>query len=157
MKLCKKCGTEKDDSEFNKRKASADGLSAMCKCCQREYDKSRANDPHRALARAEYQKTERGMLAAKAAKIRWAKNNKEKIYKSVLRYREQNPKKYIAHGKVAYEIRVGNLHQEPCEICGGVDSVAHHDDYDKPLNIRWLCDFHHKQWHQLNGEGANAH
>lgn len=156
MKLCRKCGIEKNDSEFNKRKASNDGLSAMCKCCQRAYDKSRANDTSRALARAEYQKTEKGRLAAKEAKIRWAKNNKDKIYKSLLRYRAENPKKCIAHGKVAYEIRIGNLHQEPCEICGATNSVAHHDDYDKPLNIRWLCDLHHKKWHQENGEGANA-
>ena len=71
-------------------------------------------------------------------------------------WRSKYPKKYKAHNIVNNNIRSGNLHKEPCEICGSEKTVAHHDDYSKPLNVRWLCQPHHKQWHAKNGEGANA-
>ena len=31
-----------------------------------------------------------------------------------------------------------------------------HDDYAKPLSVRWLCGKCHTAWHQENGEGLNA-
>jgi hypothetical protein len=36
---------------------------------------------------------------------------------------------------------------QPCEECGAEVSVGHHDDYRKPLEVRWLCDSHHRRWH----------
>jgi hypothetical protein len=71
-------------------------------------------------------------------------------------WREKHPKKYKAHNMVNNQKRAGNLHECPCEICGSTCVVAHHDDYDKPLNVRWLCQSHHKQWHVKYGEGLNS-
>lgn len=71
-------------------------------------------------------------------------------------YRKKYPNKYKAHTLVGNAKRDGYLHEESCQRCGSEDSVhAHHDDYLKPLNIRWLCAGCHKQWHEENGEGAN--
>lgn len=36
-------------------------------------------------------------------------------------------------------IRRGKLIPEPCEVCQADKVEAHHDDYDKPLSVRWLC------------------
>lgn len=72
------------------------------------------------------------------------------------KYRESNKSKYLAHNKVNNAVRDGKLKKEPCELCGKVDSHAHHDDYSKPLEVRWLCAAHHRQWHVENGEAANA-
>lgn len=44
-------------------------------------------------------------------------------------------------------IRDGKLIPEPCEVCGNTKVEAHHDDYSKPLQIRWLCHKHHRQLH----------
>jgi hypothetical protein len=71
-------------------------------------------------------------------------------------YREKYPQKYKAKTMVNNAIRDGKLFKEPCEVCGRTNLVhAHHDDYAKPLNIRWLCAAHHKHWHTRHGEGAN--
>ncbi len=63
-----------------------------------------------------------------------------------------------AQGVVEKAIIKGILIPQPCEICGenpvfkdgrrGVQ--AHHDDYNKPLQIRWLCQNHHHEWHKDN-------
>ena len=54
----------------------------------------------------------------------------------------------------------GRLIKKPCECCGaGIDSKrkngssaihAHHDDYNKPLEVRWLCSSCHHKWHQTH-------
>lgn len=36
---------------------------------------------------------------------------------------------------------------QPCERCGAERADRHHDDYDKPLDIRWLCRTCHIQHH----------
>ncbi len=72
-------------------------------------------------------------------------------------YRESGPNKYKAVTMVNNAVRDGKLFREPCEACCSEVSVhAHHDDYLKPLNVRWLCAPCHKQWHIVNGEGLNA-
>lgn len=50
-------------------------------------------------------------------------------------------------------IRDGVLVPQPCEICGNEKSEGHHYDYDKPLEVRWLCRYHHAGTHaRFNGD-----
>ncbi len=42
----------------------------------------------------------------------------------------------------------GDLRPEPCGVCGDKRAEAHHDDYSRPLNVRWLCVEHHREHHQ---------
>lgn len=153
MKTCNSCAKEKHSSEFHKRKASKDGLAAKCRDCQREYDKARANLPHRVEARKEYQKTNAYKESHLKANRKYSKLHG---YENTKKYRERNEKKYKVHGLVAYAIKTGILTRKPCEICGLNNAVGHHDDYDKPLDVRWLCPQHHADWHKKNGEALNA-
>ena len=58
-----------------------------------------------------------------------------------------------AHSIVAVAMHDGTLKQEPCELCGDPKAVAHHDDYSRPLDVRWLCRSHHTLVHNaLNDE-----
>jgi hypothetical protein len=44
-------------------------------------------------------------------------------------------------------IAKGLLIREACGVCGSVNTEAHHDDYSKPLEVRWLCRKHHNAHH----------
>jgi hypothetical protein len=46
--------------------------------------------------------------------------------------------------------RRGKIVPQPCEVCGSLDTQKHHDDYGKPLAVRWFCEQHHRQWHRHN-------
>ncbi len=94
----------------------------------------RANLPHRVAARAAYAKTQEGKAATTRAKLRFI---------------EQNPVKRAAHIAIGNALRDGKLIRQTCEVCGE-RSQAHHDDYSKPLEVRWLCAKHHADWHKHN-------
>lgn len=44
--------------------------------------------------------------------------------------------------------RRGRLKREPCATCGDLLAEKHHDDYDMPLEVRWLCRPCHLAEHQ---------
>lgn len=54
----------------------------------------------------------------------------------------------LAASAVGGAIKLGRLVQQPCEKCADPDSEAHHDDYDKPLEVRWLCRSCHRTHHK---------
>lgn len=154
-KVCFKCGAEKPLTDFYKHSKMADGHVNKCKSCNkkdvlknredkidyyREYDKSRSNLDHRVEARKAYAKTESGSL-----NVQKAKRN----------YIEKNPKIRSAHIAVGNAVRDGNLIKPSrCEgrVCMQGDGYveAHHCDYNKPLEVMWLCDRCHKDWHLKN-------
>jgi len=138
MKKCFKCEIQKPLSEFYKHKQMSDGYLNKCKACKR------ADVGQHRLANIE--------------KIRAydRKRGARQPPEYMREYRNKYPNKYRAHSLVNSAIKGGKLFKEPCEICAtGTPVHAHHDDYLKPLNIRWLCCAHHSQWHAVNGEAAN--
>lgn len=141
MKICSKCKEEKALSEFHKRPEAKDGHRADCKKCRRDLDNKRRL------------KKERREYCVNHSR-QYRKSGKG--YDSCNKYRKNNPVKYKAHKIISSAIRSGVLVKQPCEVCQSERVEAHHDDYSKPLNVRWLCQAHHKQWHAENGEGKNG-
>lgn len=45
-----------------------------------------------------------------------------------------------------YQAR-GLLVPHPCEVCGA-SAQKHHEDYSRPLDVRWLCREHHLAVHE---------
>lgn len=63
------------------------------------------------------------------------------------RWRRDNPRRYLAHLYIGTAKRLGLVTPQPCEVCGAEKADAHHDDYSRPGEVRWLCRRHHKQIH----------
>jgi hypothetical protein len=81
--------------------------------------------------------------------------------KTRVRWREEHPEAYRAQTAVGNAIRDGKLRKQPCTICGSNDHVhAHHSDYSKPLDVKWLCARCHHRMHaafpQLAGHQGAA-
>lgn len=151
-KQCITCFRVLPITEYYKHKQMADGHLNKCKECQkanskaartqnieryREYDRDRANKPERVAARREYKQTPEGRAAhARAMKA----------------YHERYPLKKAAHIMTRNAVRDGKLIKpEAYESCGNQHKIeAHHDDYTKPLSVRWLCENCHKEWHRHN-------
>jgi hypothetical protein len=51
----------------------------------------------------------------------------------------EQAKKDNARSYAGMYLRRGKLQRQPCEACSAEKAQMHHDDYDKPLQIRWLC------------------
>lgn len=64
------------------------------------------------------------------------------------RYRERHPDKRKAVKAVEAALKRGALLRQPCEVCGSEKTQGHHDDYMKPLDVRWLCHKHHMEVHR---------
>lgn len=73
------------------------------------------------------------------AKRRWA----EKTDYDRGREKEKIRARRILQGQVAR----GKISRGECEVCGKPDAHAHHDDYAKPLDVRWFCTRHHSEFH----------
>lgn len=152
MKVCRECKAEKSLSDFYKNPRMADGYFNKCAECVKSrvakhreenlekiqaYDRVRSKKPHRLQAVKDYAKTEAGKLSNK---------------KAMSAYYKRYPMKYATHVITSNAIRDGKLiRANNCSVCGSTEKIeGHHDDYTKPLEVRWLCEKCHKQWHREN-------
>ena len=63
-------------------------------------------------------------------------------------WRLRNPDKTRAHRIINSAIARGEVVRQPCEVCGAEKVHAHHDSYNQPLAVRWLCPVHHAAVHR---------
>lgn len=78
-------------------------------------------------------------------------------YKNHARIRKYEPIKLRARWMIQTHLRRGKIKRLPCQICGELKAQAHHEDYNKPLDVIWLCAKHHADLHKgvlkLNEKG----
>jgi len=63
---------------------------------------------------------------------------------------EERERRKKAREKLNHYLRDNHIERQLCEVCGNPDTEAHHDDYSKPLEIRWLCFEYHREWHKFH-------
>lgn len=59
--------------------------------------------------------------------------------------------KFLCREKTRRLIKQGIIIKNPCEICGEIKVQIHHDDYNNPYQVRFLCINHHIQHHAKAG------
>ena len=134
-KECFKCKTIKPLEEFYKHPNMADGHVNKCKECNkndvtshrnknlekyRAYDRKRSKIPERIKANLEVNRA----------------------------WRAEDSRRNMAHSAVSKAVRNGTLVRQPCVRCNEAKAIAHHEDYDYPLVVMWLCQPCHKQRHK---------
>ena len=147
-KKCFKCLIKKPLVDFYKHTAMKDGHLNKCKSCAkddvvkhrqnnlekiRSYDRMRASMPHRITARLVYSKTSAFAKSHIAASKNWAMKN--------------SLRRKASH-MVSNAIRDKVLIKTPCHICGILKVEGHHPDYNRPLDVVWLCSKHHHEIHK---------
>lgn len=125
-KQCFKCGRTLPLEEFYRHPQMGDGHLGKCKECTKRdvrenrerkreyysrYDHLRQQRPERRAKQYEYGRNKRARFPAKAA----------------------------AWQAVSNAIRDGRLQRQPCIYCGNEKAEAHHSDYNKPLDVIWVC------------------
>lgn len=141
QKFCKGCDSWLYEAAFPRSKAKYDGLHAYCLACNRTKqaaERARRGEGYREMRRR-YRRTDRGARAYS-------------------KYKPTHPWQHEAQKKIWLEIQAGRLVKpKTCSECdrgGRID--GHHDDYAKPLVVRWLCRWCHQKWHRIHGEALNA-
>lgn len=144
-KKCFKCEETKSLSQFYKHRETLDGHLNKCKDCSRKdavehrkknlerirhYDRNRPNHDER---------VRKNCIRARASGLDRGRSR---------RYEEKYPEKSTAHTITRNAIRDGRLKTEPCVVCGNDKAEAHHEDYSRPLDVLWLCKFHHALRHR---------
>jgi hypothetical protein len=133
-KVCFKCQQRLPVESFYRHPMTADGRLGKCKGCTkrdvaknyydrhqqyRDYDKRRNHTPERRAAIHRYQRERR----------------------------RRNPEKAWARQVTRRAVAKGILTRLPCQVCGDLFTEAHHHDYSKPLDVRWLCFICHRKEH----------
>lgn len=132
-KPCSKCRTLFPLWEYGRKQSSEDGRRSECRICRSDQQRVRIQlikaDPERYAA----------------LKSKWAASAKMR-YLAGIRYGTKE--KLRARGIVHDMLRDGRLLRQKCEKCD-LPGEAHHPDYNKPKEVRWLCRGHHSREHAL--------
>ena len=57
-----------------------------------------------------------------------------------------------ARSTVHVALKRGKLTKTACERCGSANVEAHHDDYSRPLEVRWVCRRCHGMLHNFKAQ-----
>lgn len=128
-KTCTDCGTQKPVAQFYRNRRMADGRLNQCRDCHNEKKKRirsrNLNDPE------------------------WVAAERERANEKEKRHRARHRWKNRARDAVRRALDRGEIERpEECSRCGdGCKPEAHHADYDRPLDVEWLCVSCHAEEH----------
>lgn len=160
FKKCFRCKNIKLLVDFYRHSRMADGRLNKCKACtKKDCQKYRMKNVD--FVRHYYRNRPQESKAKQrewAVRHRKTKRGRAMKAKSDSKYRARYPEKRKATNAVNSMIVSGKWKRKPCEKCGQIKAEAHHDDYLKPLDVKWLCKTHHMERHrELNAVKRATH
>lgn len=139
---CGTCKTYKPEGDFYIDVKTTSGVASVCKACHikasmRTRDKDNARETNAAHMRR----------ARKENPDKFRERDREASKKK----RQKSPEKVAARAAVNNAIKRGEIVKpSACEQCGKEKRLTgHHDDYSKPLTVRWLCYSCHGKEHRV--------
>lgn len=142
-KICRTCQKAQDVENFYLTSKKTGNRFTDCKECTK--DRVRKNR----LEKIDYYRKYDLLRSKRPAR---AKNTLDQMRK----WREEDRRRSRCHAAVARAIRIGSIEVKGCEWpgCGRDKAYAHHESYDKPLDVIFYCQPHHKARHkQMKQEG----
>jgi ribosomal protein S27AE len=132
-KRCSMCGEVKPLDGFYRKPRRSDGRDSRCKACHNAYVEKR-RDPEQVRER----------------KRAYDRGRPEALRRKGNAYRAKHPEKVHAGHVLRRAVREGRIvRPNECEACDASGLVhAHHPDYSKPLEVRWLCPRCHSAEHR---------
>lgn len=130
MRICSKCGNN----------PKLDWHTSYCRECYRELDRKR------------YYRDRKKRLEINKQNYQ---ENKQRWIIKAKRRRELYPEKYKANYTLRNAVKAGKIIKGKCEVCGDTKTHGHHDDYSKPLEVRWLCIKHHSEYHRTYNQALS--
>ena len=149
-KVCQRCQIRKPLAAFSPNSRMKDGRLNRCREC-RKADSRIYYDANAELIRQKAQaRRMEPDVAVRNKAWRETPQRRQKAARIMRDYEKRNPIKVAARLAVREVVRKGLMVPLPCEVCGSAKAQAHHGDYSKPLDVRWLCSTHHAEWHKSN-------
>ena len=108
---CRICKEVKILEEFAQNNQYASGYETRCLACRAKWQR-------------DYHKTESG------------KTNHAQAGKTLM---SKHPERQRAYYQVYKAVKDGTLLKQPCINCGSENSKAVHTDYNRPLDVMWMC------------------
>jgi len=150
MKKCTNCNVEKDINEFTRKRSDSEERRAICKDCkrdnQREYQRTDSGKEVFRKAQMKYKKTDNGKEKTQEYLDMESTKEKYRIYSHLNRLKY--PQKVKARNDVLHAIERGDIEKLPCQYpnCKHYNKriEGHHWDYNKTLDVVWLCSTHHR-------------
>lgn len=145
-KICFKCNSEKSFSEFYVHPRMHDGHLNKCKECTKK-----DSTKHRWDNIEKVRNYDRNRPKSERVKIR------NRLYSKY--WTSKNKEKRKAHGIFMRALKKGIIFKaEKCIVCGSNGKLeAHHEDYNKPLDVLWLCISCHRCLHRDLKKSLTAH
>ena len=131
LKTCRLCNKLKPLGEYHKESHTKDGRRSECKKCRC------------ALRTQRYHKGKASSLGDSSIDSIVQENKSRREEKSNQRF------KYLIRKVTRHAIRSGKMEKRDCEVCGASRVEVHHNDYNKPLDVTFLCHKHHVGWHRV--------
>lgn len=147
MKSCTGCHRKLPLASFWAKKQTKDGKDHKCKECARQRGTiwRAANKDKNVISQKKWRENNKSKMIE--CRENWSKNNPHAHAEFIRRSIKKSPEKQKARMLLFRAVRNGSIFKGKCEVCGNEKSEAHHADYSKPLDVKWLCKKHHTEVH----------